>query len=56
MLSSVGRPTAFAEAAGPFAHWKVEKRLRRPLKTPVVEEAVTALEIAIAEVIYKPDE
>ena len=56
MLNSVGRKTAFPEVGGPFAHWQVEKRLRRPLKVPMVETAVDAMEEAIAEVIYKPDE
>ena len=56
MLNSVGRKTAFPEVAGPFAHWKVEKRLRRPLKVPVVDTAVNALEDAISIIIYKQDE
>ena len=55
MLNSVGRQVAFTEVGGPFGHWKVEKRLRRPLKTPMVEEAITALEIGVSEIIYKPD-
>jgi len=56
MLNSVGRKTAFPEVAGPFAHWQVEKRLRRPLKVPVVDSAVNAMEDAIAQIVYKPDE
>ena len=56
MLNSVGRKTAFPEVAGPFAHWKVEKRLRRPLKVPMVDTAVDAMDEAISEIIYKPDE
>jgi len=56
MLNSVGRRTAFPEVAGPFGHWMVEKRLRRPLQTPMVEEAINGLEEGIAEVIYKPDD
>lgn len=56
MLNSVGRKTAFPEVAGPFAHWKVEKRLRRPLKVPVVDTAVNALEEAVAQIIYKRDD
>jgi len=56
MLNSVGRKTAFPEIAGPFAHWGVEKRLRRPLKVPVVETAVNAMEDAISQIIYEPDE
>jgi intracellular multiplication protein IcmP len=56
MLNSVGRQVAFTEVGGPFSHWRVEKRLRRPLKTPMVEEAITALELGVSEIIYKPDE
>lgn len=56
MLNSVGRQVAFTEVGGPFAHWRMEKRLRRPLKTPMVDEAITALEIGVSEIIYKPDE
>lgn len=56
MLNSVGRRTAFPEVAGPFGHWVVEKRLRRPLQTPMVEEAINGLEEAVAEVIYNPDD
>jgi intracellular multiplication protein IcmP len=55
MLNCVGRQVAFTDVAAPFGHWKVEKRLRRPLKTPMIEEAITALEIGVAEIIYKPD-
>lgn len=56
MLNSVGRPTAVAEICGAFAHWLAEKRLGMPLMAPMVEEAVKGLEIALSEVIYKPDE
>ncbi|MEC8882705.1 MAG: type IVB secretion system coupling complex protein DotM/IcmP [Pseudomonadota bacterium] len=55
MLNCVGRQVAFAEVSGPFAHWKVEKRLRRPLKTPMLDEAIAALEEGVSEIIYKPD-
>jgi intracellular multiplication protein IcmP len=56
MLSSVGRQTPFPEVSGVFAHWIVEKRLRRPLKVPVVQEAVKALVEAIDDIKYNPDE
>lgn len=56
MLCSVGRQTPFPEVAGPFGHWIVEKRLRRPLKVPVVHQAVVALEEALEDIIYNPDE
>lgn len=54
MLNSVGRQTPFSEVAGPFAHWLVEKRLRRPLKVPVVDTAVLALIEAVSEIKYNP--
>ncbi|MBM93922.1 MAG: hypothetical protein CMF51_04145 [Legionellales bacterium] len=55
MLSSVGRQTAFSEVAGPFSHWLIEKRLRRPLKVPNVVTAISALKEAIADIKYNPD-
>lgn len=55
MLQSVGRQTPFIEASGPFAHWIVEKRLRRPLKVPMVNEAVQGLIAAIRDIKYNPD-
>ena len=54
MMNSVGRQTPVVEAAGPFAHWLVEKRLGRKIVTPMIEEAVKALDEAIQSVIYKP--
>jgi intracellular multiplication protein IcmP len=56
MLSSVGRQTPFPEVGGVFAHWIVEKKLRRPLKVPMVNEAVVALDLAIKDILYNPDE
>ena len=56
MLSSVGRQTPFPEVSGAFAHWIVEKRLRRPLKAPMVMQAVEALDVAISDILYNPDE
>lgn len=55
MLNNVGRQTAFVEVAGPFAHWLAEKALGRKIITPFIEEATTALELAIQEIIYIPD-
>lgn len=55
-LNSVGRQTPFPEVAGIFAHWRVEKKLGRPMKTPMIDEAVSALEKAMSEIIYEPDE
>ncbi|EKE01731.1 MAG: IcmP [uncultured bacterium] len=56
MLNSVGRPTAVAEISGAFAHWLAEKKIGLPLMVPMVEEAVNGLELAVSEMIYKPDE
>ncbi|MDQ2994954.1 MAG: type IVB secretion system coupling complex protein DotM/IcmP [Pseudomonadota bacterium] len=56
MLSSIGRQTPFVEVSGAFAHWKVEKQINRPLRVPMVKQAVTALEVAVADVLYEPDE
>lgn len=55
-LNSVGRQTPFTEVAGIFAHWLAEKEFGRKLNVPMVEEAVNGLEIAVKELIYKPDE
>ena len=56
MLSNVGRRTAFVEVGAPYAHWLVEKRLRRPLKVPMIDEAISALDNALAQIIVNPDE
>tara|TARA_Y200000002_G_C22688659_1_gene667121 strand:+ start:107 stop:1243 length:1137 start_codon:yes stop_codon:yes gene_type:complete len=55
MLSCVGRQTPFTEISGAFGHWIIEKRLRRPLKVPMVAEAVNALDTSLAEIIYNPE-
>lgn len=54
MLNSVGRQTAVPEVAGPFAHWLAEKNWGSALRTPMVDEAVKALELALTEIIYEP--
>jgi len=56
ILNSVGRQVAVAEVAGIFAHWKAEKELGRPLRVPMVLEAVNGLELTIKELKYKPTE
>jgi intracellular multiplication protein IcmP len=56
LLNTIGRQTAPAEVAGPFAHWLAEKELGRPIKTPMVYQAVPALEEAVEEIVYQPDE
>lgn len=55
-LNTVGRQTAPTEVAGIFAHWITEKELGRRLVVPMVEEATNALEQALQEILYKPDE
>jgi intracellular multiplication protein IcmP len=56
MLNSVGRQTAFSEVSGVYAHWLAEKKLGRPLKVPMVDEAVKALTLAVQEIIYEPED
>ncbi len=56
MLNSIGRQTPYVEVAGPFAHWLAEKEFGRKIMVPMVDEAVTALEVAVQEIIYVPDE
>src|SRR3990167_7680599 len=56
MLNSVGRQTAVVEVAGVFAHWLVEKRLKRRLRTPMVKEAVNALEEGVKDILYVAEE
>jgi len=56
MLNTIGRQTPFIEVGGPFAHWLAEKELGVPLFVPMVEEVVNAVELALKEVVYKPDE
>lgn len=55
MLQSVGRQTPFVEVAAAYAHWIVEKRIRRPLKVPVIDQALIATIAAVKEVKYNPD-
>lgn len=52
VLNTVGRATPVVEVAGVQAHWLAEKKLRRALSTPVVSEAVTALDKAVGEILY----
>lgn len=55
-LNCVGRQTPFAEVAGIFAHWLAEREAGRKLVVPMVDEATKALETALSEVVYRPDE
>lgn len=56
VLNTVGRQTPVPEVAGPYAHWLAEKKWGNALRTPMVEEAVKAMEIALSEIIYEPAE
>lgn len=56
VLNSVGRQTPFAEVSGVMAHWLAENTLRRKIGVPMVEQAVNALEVALKDIIYIPDE
>ena len=56
VLNCVGRQTAFVEVAGVFAHWLAEKEAGIKLLVPMVETATQALDVALKEVLYKPDE
>ncbi len=56
MLNTVGRQTPFPEVAGPFAHWTAEREMGKKLIIPFVEEATNGLEVALKEIIYRPDE
>ncbi len=56
MMNSVGRQTSVPEISGPFAHWLAEKKLGRPMRVPMVDEAVKGLEAALSDIIYEPDE
>ena len=50
----MGRQTPFVEAAGPFAHWQAEKQLGRAIRSPMIEEAIAGLELAVSEVKFHP--
>lgn len=56
MLNSIGRQTPFSEVAGPFAHWLAEKQLGRKSMVPMVDEALKALELAIADIKLTPEQ
>lgn len=55
-LNTVGRQTPFIEVGGVFAHWVAEKEAGKRLLVPMVEEATNAVELALKEVVYRPDE
>ncbi len=56
VLNTVGRTTAVVEVSGVYAHWLAEKKIKRALRTPVVNEAVIALDKAVGNILYTEDE
>lgn len=56
VINNVGRQTPLAEVGGIFAHWNTETALKRALSVPTVIDAVNALDLAMSEIIYVPDE
>lgn len=52
MMNTVGRQTAVVEISGAYAHWLAERKLKRAMKTPMIKSAVSALEEAMANVLY----
>jgi intracellular multiplication protein IcmP len=56
VLNTVGRYTSVPEASGPYAHWRAEIKWGGPLRTPMVEEAVKAMQDALADILYDPEE
>lgn len=56
MLNCVGRQTPYVEVGGPFAHWIAEKTTGRRSLTPMIDEAIRAMEIAVKEIKLSPEE
>ena len=56
ILNAVGRQTAFPEIGGIFAHWLAEKSMQMPISQPMVEQATSALKLAIEDIIYTEEE
>lgn len=56
VINNVGRQTPAAEVAGIFSHWYYEMALKRALSAPRIDGAVDALNEALSNVIYIPDE
>ncbi len=55
MLNAVGRQTALVEIAGGVGHWLAEKKIGRRLKTPMIKEAVNALENAVENILREEE-
>lgn len=55
-LNNVGRQTPGAEVGGLYNHWYHECELKSPMSMPIVDGAVDALDLALKEIIYMPDD
>ncbi len=56
VLNNVGRRAATVEIAGVFSHWKAEKKVGRALKTPMIKNAVDALDESLQNILYIAEE
>lgn len=56
VINNVGRQTIGAEVGAVFCHWYYEMSLKRALNVPKVDGAVDALELALSEILYIPDD
>lgn len=56
VLNNVGRQTPASEVGGIFSHWYNELALKRSLSVPVVRGAVDALETALSDIMYIPND
>lgn len=50
-LSTLGRRAPFTEALGPFAHYGAERQLGQALRQPVLDNAITGLQDALARAV-----
>lgn len=56
VMNTAGRYTSVPEASGPYAHWLAERKWGGPLRTPMMEAAVQAMQEALSEILYEPEE
>lgn len=56
VINNVGRQTIGAEVGAVFCHWYYEMSLKRALFVPKVDAAVDAVELALSEILYIPDD
>lgn len=56
VINNVGRQTPAVEVGGIFSHWYHEMALKQSLSAPRVLATVDALEDALSNIIYIPDE